>query len=262
MAFKAAEATARALMENGPAVLRTKHVYGYDKKAKKSNTEDRLQMAPDDRHQGDNDPHKNGRALDIVLVAAVPSERAEADELVRVFLELRETMHWGAVIYNKEQWNSAGSKSPRISKETDAWEKARDEHVTHIHIEWPDHRKDDDSFFTDLADALKARSAKISAIDALHTLLPGSWDVWIGDKGSGWNGIFRFTAGGGATWASIDTPKQETPGSWSVVGSELHWKYRAAGDFRTFVAPLPLKREDTPGYVLPAGQGWFSMSKL
>jgi hypothetical protein len=262
MAFKAAEATARALKEYGPPILRTKHTYGYDAKTKKSKTEERLQMAPDNRHQADDDPHKNGRALDIVLLASIPSERAEADEVVRVFLERREMMQWGAVIYNKEEWNSAGSKSPRLSNDTDAWEKARFEHVTHIHIEWPDHKKDDDSFYDDLVDALKSHGAKISAIDALNTLLPGSWNVWIGDKGVGWNGIFKFTAGGGASWAETDTPRKETPGSWSVVGNELRWRYRADGDFRTFVAPLPLKREDTPGYVLPSGQGWFSMSKV
>jgi hypothetical protein len=261
MAFKAAEATARALREYGPPVLRTKRVYGYDAK-KKPKTEERLQMAADDRHQADGDPHKNGRALDIVLLASSPVERAEADEVVRVFLEQRERMNWGAVIYNKEEWNAAGAKMPRLSNDTDAWEKARYEHVTHIHIEWPDHKKDLDDFYDDLCEELKSRRAKIAAIDPLNSLLPGSWDVWIGDKGSGWNGIFRFTAGGGAFWASLDTPKKETPGSWSVVGKELHWKYRAAGDFRTFVAALPLKREDTPGHVLPAGQGWFSMSKI
>jgi hypothetical protein len=262
MAFKAAEATAKALREHGPAILRTKHTYGYDAKTKKSKTEDRLQMAPDNRHQGDDDPHKNGRALDIVLLASSPAERAEADEVVLAFLALRETMSWGAVIYNKEEWNSAGGKTPRLSNDPDRWEKARFEHVTHIHIEWPDHKKDDDGFYDDLAAELERRRTKVSAIDALNTLLPGRWNVWIGDKGSGWNGIFRFTAGGGATWASLDTPNAETPGSWSVVGNELRWRYRADGDFRTFVAPLPLKSEDTPGHVLPAGQGWFSMSKL
>ena len=61
---------------------------------------------------------------------------------------------------------------------------------------------------------------------------------------------------------TLRTPTLVVQGSRDEFGSELHWKYRAVGDFRTFVAPLPLKREDTPGYVLPTGQGWFSMSKL
>jgi hypothetical protein len=95
--------------------------------------------------------------------------------------------------------------------------------------------------------------------DALNTLLlPGSWDVWIGDKGSGWNGIFKFSAGGGASWASLDTPRNETPGSWSVVGNEPRWRYRADGDFRGIMAQTP----PTPAVAWEPPGSWRSLRSM
>jgi hypothetical protein len=47
-----------------------------------------------------------------------------------------------------------------------------------------------------------------------------------------------------------------------VTKGQLSWKFKAAGDFRTFVVKLPLKRHDAKGTILPEGQGWFSMSKF
>jgi hypothetical protein len=57
--------------------------------------------------------------------------------------------------------------------------------------------------------ATSGASAKIeqTATDEAKKLLVGTWDVWIGNKGQGWNGLFKFTAKGGASWAEKAAPK-------------------------------------------------------
>ncbi|WP_246722139.1 hypothetical protein [Methylosinus sp. H3A] len=100
------------------------------------------------------------------------------------------------------------------------------------------------------------------AAEEARRLLPGMWDVWIGDKGQGWNGLFKFMAKGGASWAEKASPDRETSGTWSMAKGRLSWKFASVGDFRTFVVKLPLQRYETKGVVLPEGQGWFSMSKI
>jgi hypothetical protein len=262
MAFKAAEATSRALYEHGPAILRYPHVYGYDAEKKKKKTEDRLQLAPDDRHQADKDPHKNGRALDIVLVSTSPSERAEADKLVEIFLELRETMQWETVIYNRSEWNVAGSKSARLSSDPDPYEKASFEHITHIHIQWSDNKKDLDTFYEPLVKRLRGAAADFEGVGSLDSVLPGRWDFWIGDPGSGWHGWLEFTATGAVSWAPFDKPAQKHPGTWRVEDSKLKFSFSTPGDMRTFVCDLPLTGVDAPGTILPPGQGWFSMTRM
>lgn len=262
MAFKAAEATARALRAHGPVILQYPHIFGFDPKTKKNKSEDRLQLAPDEFHQDDDDPHKNGRALDIVLLASSPSERAEADELVEIFLQLRETMVWETVIYNKSEWNAAGAKMARLSNDPDAWKKAKFEHVTHIHIQWSDHQKDIDGFYNALVEKLKGDAETLSGIESLNSVLPGRWELWIGDPGAGWHGLLKFNAGGGVTWAPFDKPAEEHPGDWLVKDKQLQFKFRTPGDIRTFVCNLPLTGADAPGTILPAGQGWFSMTRI
>ena len=100
-----------------------------------------------------------------------------------------------------------------------------------------------------------------SPLEKARALLPGTWDVWIGNKGEGWNGLFSFSANGQAAWASKDAPGSKTWGGWSINKSQVAWKYNAAGDIRTFVVGLPLVTTDAKGVILPSGQGWFSMSK-
>jgi len=89
---------------------------------------ERLQAAAGP-HKSGNDPHIAGRALDIILFANIPRDLNIADQLVEVFLNLRESMQWIAVIYNNWEWNGAGKKFPRTGS-------ASNRHVTHIHIEW------------------------------------------------------------------------------------------------------------------------------
>jgi hypothetical protein len=86
--------------------------------------------------------------------------------------------------------------------------------------------------------------------------LAGSWSVTIG----GWSGSFFFDANGGVSWAENDF-SQKHAGWWYVNGSRLEWKFRDPGDFRTFTLPLPLITTNAAGTILPAGQGWFTMSK-
>jgi hypothetical protein len=86
--------------------------------------------------------------------------------------------------------------------------------------------------------------------------LAGSWSVTIG----GWSGFFFFDAIGGVSWAE-DESSPGHAGRWSVNGSSLEWKFRDPGDFRTFTLPLPLITTNAAGTILPAGQGWFTMSK-
>jgi hypothetical protein len=94
-----------------------------------------------------------------------------------------------------------------------------------------------------------------TAMNAVQNL-KGKWLVSIGD----WNGAFYFDANGGVSWADDDwSPKHR--GGWSVNGNRLEWKFRDAGDFRTFTVELPLRTYGANGTIFPAGQGWFTMSK-
>ncbi len=112
------------LREHGPPILNTT----YKDAGAKINLP-RLQ-GPAGSHKTDsNDPHIQGRAIDIILFANIENERRCADQIVDVFLTVREKMKWLAVIYNKRQWNWAGQEFPRGGD-------IINQHVTHIHIEW------------------------------------------------------------------------------------------------------------------------------
>lgn len=113
----------RILRDHGPLILNTTYK---DVAAKKDLP--RLQ-GPAGSHKGGNDPHIQGRAIDIILFANIENERKCADEIVDVFLTVREQMRWLAVVYNKRQWNWAGQEFPRGGD-------LISQHVTHIHIEW------------------------------------------------------------------------------------------------------------------------------
>jgi hypothetical protein len=147
MAKKAVEMTVLALRGAGPSILKSQ--FG---------GLPRLQAAPDDKHVGAKDPHVGGRALDIILLADRDYERLFADMIVEVFLEMRDDMRWGAVIYNKVEWTSAGQELPRIwnpkMKEKDP---VRFEHTTHIHIEWSTANAERGDFWIGLVEALRER---------------------------------------------------------------------------------------------------------
>jgi hypothetical protein len=113
-----------ALRDHGPFILKTTY---HDVAAKKDLP--RLQGPAGAHKTDDHDPHKEGRAIDIILFASIDHERLIADELVNVFLKVREKMRWSAVIYNKKEWNMAGNEFPRGGDPIN-------QHVTHIHIEW------------------------------------------------------------------------------------------------------------------------------
>jgi hypothetical protein len=112
------------LREHGPSILSTNY-----KDAGAKVMLPRLQGPAGPHKIDDHDPHKEGRAIDIILFANVESERQVADELVDVFLTVREKMKWLALIYNKKEWNWAGKEFPRGGD-------AIRQHVTRIHIEW------------------------------------------------------------------------------------------------------------------------------
>jgi len=99
-------------------------------------------------------------------------------------------------------------------------------------------------------------SAQNSMLNTVRQQLPGTWHVAI----VGWKGLFVFDAAGNASWRESERSAAH-PGSWTVNGQRLEWKFRDVGDFRTFTAPLPLSGPSVAGTILPAGQGWFSMSK-
>ena len=112
------------LRDHGPAILSTTYKDGAAKASLP-----RLQGPAGSHKTASTDPHIQGRAIDIILFATIESERKVADELVDVFLTVREKMKWLAVIYNKKQWNWAGQELPRGGD-------IISQHITHIHIEW------------------------------------------------------------------------------------------------------------------------------
>ena len=133
------------LREHGPAILNTTY---RDVAAKKDLP--RLQ-GPAGSHKSGNDPHIQGRAIDIILFANIENERVVADKLVDVFLTVREQMKWLAVVYNKKQWNWAGQEFPRGGD-------LISQHITHIHIEWAMAFAAQATWEQALIDELKARN--------------------------------------------------------------------------------------------------------
>lgn len=89
-------------------------------------------------------PHVEGRALDIVLLGEREAECSIADSLIECFLNQRDFIEWELMIYNGEQWDSTGAKTPRIWNPREHQDKkapGRDwEHRTHIHIQWSKHK--------------------------------------------------------------------------------------------------------------------------
>jgi hypothetical protein len=148
MAGLVVESTKRILYENLPK-LREQY---WEESARPPKWMDRLQAAAGP-HKSGNDPHIAGRALDIILFASQPLELEMANDLVEVFLGLREKMKWIAVIYNSEEWNRAGLKFPRTGS-------PENRHVTHIHVEWDAANINLVGFEADLAAALKKGLAK------------------------------------------------------------------------------------------------------
>ncbi|UNP31857.1 hypothetical protein [Lysobacter gummosus] len=124
MAARVVEETKNTIYHFGPDLIRSTYLEKYPKPRQLG----RLQ-ATAGPHKSGGDPHIAGRALDIILDATVEQERAVADQLVDVFLTMRERMRWGGLIYNGEEWNSAGIKFPRTGS-------AINRHLSHIHIEW------------------------------------------------------------------------------------------------------------------------------
>jgi hypothetical protein len=125
---KAVMSTRSRLWHEGPGILQTQVKGG-----------SRLQAWPGPEDKSG--PHVEGRALDIVLLAERDSECSIGDQLVECFLNYREEIEWEALIYNGEQWNAAGARSPRILTAA-VKNPGRDfEHRTHIHIQWPSHKK-------------------------------------------------------------------------------------------------------------------------
>jgi hypothetical protein len=138
MAGAAVEATKRALYYFGPDLVSQSYW-----EAGKKDYLPRLQAAAGP-HKSGNDPHIAGRALDIILFAKEPGEKAYADRIVQVFLGLRAKMRFVSVVYNNWEWNGHGSKFPHVDEE----------HKTHIHIEWGATGAAQNDFASDLEDAL------------------------------------------------------------------------------------------------------------
>jgi len=133
MAGPAVELTQQALLEAGHPLLAETY---FDKSAKPPKRLPRLQAAAGP-HKSGGDPHIAGRALDIILFANQDMERAIADDLVEIFLELRDKMKWIAVIYNGYEWNGQGMKFEKKRKvDGKPVSDPEFEHRTHIHIEW------------------------------------------------------------------------------------------------------------------------------
>jgi hypothetical protein len=260
MAGLAIETLAQVLTDYGPPILATmfRHPGGA--------AELRLQKEGDSLHDGTHDPHKEGRALDIVLLSWLPGERSEADKLVRLFLDQSEDMRWGWLIYNRKQWGPDGAETPRIftdaqrPNESDAdfaMRRIRHEHLTHIHIEWIMEQKNFNTYKNGLIASLSEDLDEIAELDALSDKLAGTWDVTIGN--GAWVGVFKFTSGGRASWHDSRSAPAGGIGNWNAdTPGKLRWTF---GDARTFDADLPIDPKGVSGVALPAGSGWYRMVK-
>lgn len=258
MAAPAVDTTVRVLSLYGPGILRTHYFERYQAKP---GLLGRLQAAAGP-HKSGADPHIAGRALDIILRRERPWELRIANNLIdKVFLPLRETMRWGGMVYNEWEWNSAGVRTPRSNictpkpTDDDAATRKKQEtfascmHYSHIHIEWGGDNLDYTGFESQLATAVQAIA------DASEYKLVGTWDVTIGD----WTGQFVFDDELRAKWTDAKSgPDKPFHGKWYAAGGGLEWKFN--NDLRTFHYPLPVATSGR-GDILPAGQGWFDMTK-
>jgi len=87
--------------------------------------------------------------------------------------------------------------------------------------------------------------------------IAGQWDVTIGS----WSGVFMFHNGGTCWWANSQTATRHE-GRWWTSGNEVQWKFQDPGDIRTFsVTPGSGYGNSLNGRILPAGQGYFSMTR-
>jgi hypothetical protein len=76
-----------------------------------------------------NPGHGDGSAIDIFLNVGDASEYTLACKLIQLFVENKQLIKWGAVIYNRQTWDNRGGPVP--------YEQAtRMPHTDHIHIEW------------------------------------------------------------------------------------------------------------------------------
>ena len=111
----------------------------------------RLQSAPGDHSSNPNynsskDPHVAGLALDIILLAWVDREKRLAENLVDLFVYYQNRMRWSAVIYNHVTTDDFGGPKPYTGK---------NDHTSHIHIEWPRSRASTSGYIADMEDDLQ-----------------------------------------------------------------------------------------------------------
>lgn len=131
MAYLVVENTMRVLFENSN-ILKEK----YWETSGTPRFLPRLQAAAGAHKTGD-DPHIIGTALDIILRSNIVYELTIADQLIEVFLQLREKMRWNCIVYNCWEWNGKGLKFPRHSKTNPKLNTSSSFlHLTHIHIQW------------------------------------------------------------------------------------------------------------------------------
>ena len=161
MAGQAVETTKRMLFKEIP-ILREKFL---ERSAKPPRLDDRLQTVGGP-HKSPDDPHNQDRALDIILFSNSYFESAIAQEIIKVFLNLREQMKWLAVIYDQTKWDKNGIPTPRLHttyleekkrnppKDGKLQDKVSYEHHTHIHIEWAMENKNATGFEAELEKGL------------------------------------------------------------------------------------------------------------
>ena len=94
----------------------------------------RLQSAAGDHSKNPDykpadDPHVDGRALDIILFVKAPKEKIIGENIFAMFHAYKKEMRWTAIIYNRYTVDDFGG--PRLY-ERNNW----NDHSTHIHIEW------------------------------------------------------------------------------------------------------------------------------
>ena len=182
--------------------------------------------------QGGPDVHFEGRAADVYLDASKPTDRVSGDWLFDWCVANCTIHKVQGVIFGQRKWfaeMSGGVEQLYLGGD----------HNNHVHVELN-------------CDG----AALVTAPPTPPSGLVGTWDVTIGT----WTGIFVFAANRSVSWAN-DATSTHTPGSWASDGGHLYFQFYAQGDFRVFEVPLPINPGGMKGSILPAGQGWFEMTK-
>ena len=231
--------------------------------------------------------HTAGLAIDIMLDVTKKDQRQLAHGIIDVFINHHSLMMWSDLIYSDFDGKSIsyfhiparGGYGGQMLKRNPYTSDTR--HGDHIHLDWVDfslknegqeylripYKWSDAAKKTGFSDVLSASFRTLAlkpasgGVDSVSQVvkqgIAGKWKVTIG----GWKGLFVFDQIGSVYWAENEYGSRHN-GNWTTTATDIQWRFKDPGDFRTFKIAVPQTFSLIKGTILPAGQGFFEMQKM